>query len=181
MKILFILAIGVIAVLILRLAMLVGVLEFKVERLPAEAQSPKANVTNVADLLDQATRAGDPPAPGTPAERLNTECAKRERRLMSLPRPTRLTDIAPHAQRVLAVLHAHSRRSARLGAPREVRNLNREQEQTVVRLARAARAGNYRAAQAQAMALRELAGRANTELMRLGLTQCVLRASGMPL
>ena len=45
----------------------------------------------------------------------------------------------------------------------------------------AARAKNYRAAQTQATALRELAGRANTELMRLGLNQCVLRASGMPL
>ena len=176
MKILFILAIGVLAILFLTSAC-----EFEVNTVRDSAQSSKKSITGVSDLLEQATRAGDPPKPGSAAARLNTECAKREQRLARLPRPTKLTDIAPHAQRVLAVLKAHDRRAARLGAPPRVRTINAEQQRAVLRLAQAARAKDYRAAQTQATALRELAGRANTELMRLGLTQCVLRGSGMPL
>jgi hypothetical protein len=176
MKVLLILAVGVLAVLFLTSAC-----EFEVSTVSGPAQTSKKGITDVAGLLEQATRAGDPPAPGSQAARLNAECAKREQRLLRLPRPTLLTDIAPHAQRVLAVLKAHDRRAARLGAPPQVRAFNAEQQRGVLRLAAAVRKGNYRAAQAQAMALRELAGRANTELMSLGLTQCVLRASGMPL
>lgn len=176
MKVLFILAIGVIAVLFLTSAC-----EFEVYSVSGPAQAPKQGITNVAGLLEQATKAGEPPAPGAAPARLNTECDKREQRLATLPRPTRLTDLAPHAQRVLAVLKAHRRRAARLGAPPQVLAFSAEQERAVLRLAGAARKGNYRAAQAQSMALRELAGRANTELMKLGLTQCVLRPSGMPL
>jgi hypothetical protein len=176
MKILFILAIGVLAFLFLTSAC-----EFQVGTVSNSAQTSKKSLNKVSDLLDQASRAGDPPRPGSTAARLNTECARREQRLATLPRPTKLTDIAPHAQRVLAVLKAHDRRAARLGAPPQVRAFNTEQQRAVLRLAQAARAGNYRAAQAHAIALRELAGRANTELMSLGLTKCVLRASGMPL
>lgn len=176
MKILFILAVGVLAVLFLTSAC-----EFEVHSVSGPAQAPKKGINNVAGLLEQATKAGDPPAPGSAAARLNTECAKREQRLARLPRPTRLTDIAPHAQRVLAVLKAHDRRAARLGASPQVLAFNAAQERAVLRLAGAARKGNYRGAHAEAMTLRELAGRANTELMRLGLNQCLLRPSGMPL
>ena len=176
MKILFILAVGVLAFLFLTSAC-----EFQMNTVRDSAQSSKETITGVAGLLDQATKAGDPPARGSAAARLNTACAKREQRLLKLPWPTRLTDIAPHAQRVLAVLKAHDRRAARLGAPPQVRAFNAEQQRAVLRLASAARKGNYRGAQAEATAPRELAGRATTELMRLGLTQCVLRASGMPL
>ena len=176
MKVLLILAVGVLAVLLLTSAC-----EFEVNTVSGPAQTSKKGITDVAGLLDQATRAGDPPKPGSAAARLNTECAKREQRLARLPRPTKLTDIAPHAQRVLAVLKAHDRRAARLGAPPQVRAINAEHQRAVLRLAQAARAKNYRAAQTQATALRVLAGRANTELMMLGLTQCVLRGSGMPL
>ena len=176
MKVLLILAVGVLAVLLLTSAC-----EFEVNTVSGPAQTSKKGITGVSDLLEQATKAGDPPKPGSTAARLNTECAKREQRLLRLPRPTRLTDIAPHAQRVLAVLKAHNRRAARLGAPQQVRAFNADQERAVLRLAAAARKGNYRAAQAEATALRELAGRANPELIRLGLTACGLRASGMPL
>jgi hypothetical protein len=176
MKVLFILAIGVIAVLFLTSAC-----EFEVYSVTGPAQAPKEGITNVAGLLEKATKAGEPPAPGSPAARLNTECAKRDLRLGRLPRPTRLTDIAPHARRVLAVLRAHDERAARLGAPPQVLAFNAEHERAVSRLASAARAKNYRAAQAQATALRELAGRANNELMRLGLNECMLRSTGMPL
>jgi hypothetical protein len=176
MKVLLILAIGILAVLFLTSAC-----EFELNTASGPAQTSKKSITDVAGLLERATRAGDPPARGSGGARLNTECAKREQRLMRLPRPTRLTDIAPHAQRVLAILKAHDRRATRLGAPPQVLAFNAEQQRAVLRLAGAARQGNYRGAQAEATALRELAGRANTELMMLGLTQCVIRASGMPL
>jgi hypothetical protein len=176
MKVLFILAIGVLAFLFFTSAC-----EFQASTISDSAQSSKKGITGVSDLLNQATRAGDSPAPGSAAARLNAECDKRERRLATLPRPTSLTDLAPHAQRVLAVLKAHRRRMARLGAPPQVLAFSAVQERAVLRLAGAARTGNYRGAQAQAIALRELAGRANTELMKLGLDQCVLRASSMPL
>jgi hypothetical protein len=176
MKVLLILAVGVLAVLLLTSAC-----EFEVNTVSGPAQTSKKGITDVAGLLEEATKAGDPPKPGSVPARLNTECAKREQRLARLPRPTKLTDIAPHAQRVLAVLKAHDRRAARLGAAPQVRAINAEQQRAVLRLAQAARAKNYRAAQAQATALRELAGRANTELMKLGLNACVLRSSGMPL
>lgn len=175
MKILFILAIGVLAFLFFTSAC-----EFQVSTV-RDSQTSKKSITGVAGLLDEATRAGDPPPPGSAAARLNTECVKREQRLATLPRPARLTDIAPHAQRVLAVLKAHRRRAARLGAPPQVLAFSAEQERAILRLAGAARKGDYRAAQTQAIALRELAGRANTELMKLGLDKCVLRASSMPL
>ena len=163
MKVLFILAIGVLAVLFLTSAC-----EFEVYTVSGPAQAPKEGITGVAK-------------PGSAAARLNAECAKRDLRLGRLPRPTKLTDIAPHARRVLAVLRAHNRRAARLGAPPQVLAFNAEHERAVSRLASAARAKNYRAAQGQATALRELAGRANNELMRLGLNECMLRSTGMPL
>jgi hypothetical protein len=175
-KILIILAIGVLAVLFFTSAC-----DFEFNTVSGPAQSSKKSVTKVSDLLDQATRAGDTPASGPASARLTNECAKREQRLARLPRPTGLTDIAPHAQRILAVLRAHSRRAARLGAPAQIQAFDEEQQRAVLRLARAARAGNYRAASRQATALRELAGRANTELLRLGLAQCAIRATAMPL
>ena len=72
-------------------------------------------------------------------------------------------------------VQAHDRRAARLGAPPGASGFNAEHERALSRLASAARAKNYRAAQTQATALRELAGRANNELMRLGLNECMLR------
>ena len=119
MKVLLILAAGVLAVLLLTSAC-----EFEVNTVSGPAQTSKKGITDVAGLLEQATKAGDPPKPGSAAARLNTECARREQRLARLPRPTKLTDIAPHAQRVLAVLKAHDRRAARLGASPQVRAIN---------------------------------------------------------
>jgi hypothetical protein len=176
MKVLFILAIGVLAVLFLTSAC-----EFNAYTVSSPPQTAKDGITGVSSMLEQATKAGDPPKPGSAAARLNTECAKRDLRLGRLPRPTKLTDIAPHARRVLAVLHAHNQRAARLGAPPQVLAFNADHERAVSLLASAARAKNYRGAQRQATALRELAGRANNELMRLGLNECMLRSTGMPL
>jgi hypothetical protein len=173
MKVLVILGLGLLAVLVL------GSCRFELNGFSgAPVPNPKSDIESVNGILEQATRAGMPPKAGSLAAKLNNQCAWRERRLQSLRRPRSLTDVAPHAQRILAVLRAHSKRAAE---PPDVRALDAEQQRLVASLARAARAGNYRAAQSHAMSLRELAGRANVTFMRLGLTQCVMRATAMPL
>jgi hypothetical protein len=172
LRIFLVLALGALAVLMFtgRLGLDVGG--------GASVPKPQVAVDGVNDILEKAVEAGEPPKAGTPAARLNDQCALRERRLTALPRPRSLTEVRPHALRVLALLQAHSRRAVE---PPEMRALDLEQQRIIQRLARAAGLGNYRAAQVEAMALRELAGRANVTFMRLRLTNCVMRATAMPL
>jgi hypothetical protein len=142
------------------------------------APDPGDAINGVSEILEQAVVAGEPAKPGTPAGKLNELCALRERRLSALKRPSSLTATRAHALRVLAVLQAHSRIASE---PAEVRALDLEQQRIIQRLARAAGRGDYRAAQAEGTALRELAGRANTTFFRLRLTNCLIRPSGIPL
>jgi hypothetical protein len=171
LRIFVVLALGALAILMFtgRLGLNVG---------GASVPKPQVAVDGVNDVFEKAVEAGQPPEAGTPAARLNDQCALRERRLSALARPRSLAEIRPHALRVLAILQAHSRRALE---PPAVRALDLEQQRIIQRLARAAGLGNYRSAQSQAIALRELAGRANVTFMRLRLTQCVMRASAMPL
>ena len=172
MRVLVILAIGVLALIMLGSCQV----EFDVGGSPVP--NPKSSVESVNGVLEKAARAGMPPEAGTPAAKLNNQCALRERRLQALRRPRSLSEVGPYAERILGVLRAHSRRAVE---PAEVRALDAEQQRLVAALGQAARAGNHRAAQTHSLALRELAGRANVTLMRLGLTQCLLRATAMPL
>ena len=172
MRVLVILALGVLAVLML------GSCQFEFDVGGSPVPNPKSSLDGVNGILEKAAQAGMPPEAGTPAAKLNNQCALRERRLQSLRRPRSLSEIGPYAQRILGVLRAHSRRAAE---PAEVRALDAEQQRLVAALGRAARAGNYRTAQAHSTALRELAGRANVTFMRLRLTQCLMRATAMPL
>jgi hypothetical protein len=144
----------------------------------SSAPDPRAAVGGVNDILEQAVEAGQPAEAGTPAAKLNDQCALRERRLSALRRPRSLAGIRLHALRVLAVLQAHSRRAVE---PPEVRALDLQQQRIVQRLALAAGRGDYRGAQSQGLALRELAGRANATFMRLRLTNCLMRPSAIPL
>jgi hypothetical protein len=171
LKVFLILACGTIAVLAFT-----GRLSFG--GLPDSAPDPGAAVGGVNDILEKAVEAGEPAKAGTPAAKLNSQCALRERRLAALRRPRSLTEVRPHALRVLAVLQGHSRRA---NEPPEVRALDLEQQRIIQRLARAAGLGDYTAAQREAVALRELAGRANVTFMRLRLTHCVMRGTAMPL
>jgi hypothetical protein len=171
LRIFLILAFGAVAVLAFtgRLGLDIG---------GASVPKPQEAVAEVNDMLEKAVEAGEPPKAGTPAAKLNNQCAARERRLAKLTRPQSLAEVRPHALRVLAILQAHSRRAA---APPEVRALDLEQQRIIQRLARAAGLGNYRSAQSEAVALRELAGRANATFMRLRLTNCLMRPSAIPL
>lgn len=154
------------------------------------APDPEKSIAQVNDLLERAAADGavqGQPPDGRWAAQMKAECARRERRLAALARPTSLTGLAPHAQKVLTIHRAHARRVARLRTPgataddaREVNRLNAEQLRALQRLARAARAGDFSRATSEGMALRELAGRANTVFLRLGLNQCALRAPGIP-
>jgi hypothetical protein len=171
LRIFLVLAVGALAVL-----MFTGRLGFDTGG--ASVPKPQVAVDGVNDILEKAVEAGEPAKAGTPAAKLNNQCGYRERRLAALSRPRSLAEVRPHALRVLAVLQAHSRRAVE---PPEVQALDLEQQRIIQRLARAAGLGNYRAAQEQAMALRELAGRANVTLMRLRLTHCLMRASAIPL
>jgi hypothetical protein len=140
---------------------------------------PSRALDGVSEILASAVEAGQPARPGTPAGKLNAQCALRERRLTALRRPASpgLRSVRAHALRVLQVLQAHSRAASE---PAEVRALDVEQQRTIQRLAHAAGRGDYRAAQAEGMALRELAGRANVTFMRLRLTNCLMRPSAIP-
>ena len=135
-------------------------------------------VGGVNDIFEKAIEAGTPAEPGTPAGKLNAQCALRERRLARLRRGNALVGARAHALRVLAVLQAHSRRA---DEPPEVRALDLEQQRIIQRLAHAAGRNDQRTAQAQGLALRELAGRANAAFFRLRLTECLMRPSAMPL
>lgn len=171
MKVFVILALGALAML-----MLTGRLGFNVG--DVSVPKPQEAVGGMNDAFEKTLEAGQPAKPGTAGARLNNQCAFRERRLAAIGRPRSLTAVRAYALRILAVLQAHSRRAAE---PPEVRPLDLEQQRIIQRLALAAGRGDYRTAQAQALALRELAGRANVTFMRLGLTNCVLRGTSMPL
>jgi hypothetical protein len=59
--------------------------------------------------------------------------------------------------------------------------LNARQVRVLGRVANLARAGDIGSASREARALRVFAGDANSELLRLGLTDCLVRPSSMPL
>ena len=171
MKVIVVIALGVLAVLLFTGGLKIG--------FGGDQRTPKPHeaVGGVNAVFEKALSANQPARAGTAAGKLNAQCALRERRLARLRRPRSLSGIRAYALRMLGVLQAHSRRAAE---PPEVAALDVEHQRIIQRVARAAGRSDYRTAQAQAMALRELAGRANATFMRLGLTNCVLRATGMP-
>jgi hypothetical protein len=152
---------------------------------------PEQAIGGVNDILERAT-SGAPlraqPVDKAWAARMNAECARRERRLSALARPTSLDGIGAYASRIHAIHVDYARRAARLkpakanaADARQVQQLNAEQERALRRVARVAATRNYSAASTEALALRELAGRLNTVLLGMGLDHCAMRASAMPL
>lgn len=156
------------------------------------AEKTDSDIRDVAGILEKAT-ANAPPLPAGPPrgpwiDHVKRECARRERLLAGLRRPTGLGGIPPYAQRVLAVHRTHARRVLRrqpterlLTEAHRIDRINTRQLGILERIARAARAGDLAAASRQARALRVMAGEANAELLRMGLTDCLLRSTGMPL
>jgi hypothetical protein len=119
---------------------------------------------------------------------MTAACAKRERLLAALPRPTTPSGIAARGARILAIHRAYAARVAsfqpRAAYPaeaRELRRFNASQQRILRRVVAAARAGDLARSYHESVALRKLAGRANTVFHGLGLSQCAFGTSGMPL
>jgi len=154
--------------------------------------TPKASISTVSELLGRA--AAGKPLDGRPAPdahwvaRMTAACEKRERLLAALPRPTTASGIAARGARILAIHRAYAARVTSFQPPagypaeaRELRGFNALQQRILQRVVAAAQAGNLARAYRESVALRELAGRANVVLLRLGLSQCAFGGSGMPL
>jgi hypothetical protein len=149
--------------------------------------SPASSIREVGKLLETAS---NPHPTGRWIDQMNGACAQREQRLAALTRPAVLDGhaLAAHSARVLAIHRAYAQRVRRVRAPAryradlsQIRAFNAAQLQALQRVTRAARSNGVGSAASEALALRELAGRANPVYLRLGLDRCALRASGMPL
>jgi hypothetical protein len=156
------------------------------------AKSPEASISRASELMRRAA-SGVPldgrPAPGsTWVARMTAACSQREARLAAVPRSATTAGIAARGRRILAI---HRGYSARVAAIRpstayraeagEIRGFNASQERALERVVAAARAGDLGRATRRSVALRELAGRANAVLLRLGLATCAIGSSSMPL
>lgn len=150
-------------------------------------ESPASSIRGVSKVLEQASA---PHPSGRWVDELKGACSQRELRLGALARPGGVDagPLATYSARVLAVHRAYARRVAAVRPPSrykadvaQIRQFNGAQERALRRVTLAARAGNLQLAAQEAMGLRELAGRANPVFLRLGLSGCAFRASGMPL
>jgi hypothetical protein len=150
------------------------------------------SISNVNTLLKRAT--SGKPLDGRPAPdqrwvaRMTAACAQRESLLARVPKSGTAAAIAARGRRILAIDRAYAARVRSLRSPiayksevKALRDFNLEQQRIVVRVVAAANAGDLGQATRQSVALRELAGRANTVFLGLGLDRCVFGSSGMPL
>jgi hypothetical protein len=64
---------------------------------------------------------------------------------------------------------------------REIRAFDKSHERALERIVVAATSGDLGRVTRRSVALRELAGQENAVLLRLGLSGCAFRSSGMPL
>ena len=156
------------------------------------AKSPADSMTSVSELLRRATAGepldGRPPPSRRWVGRMAAACQKRERSLARVSQPTTAGGMAARGARILVIHRAYSARVSALGAPagyaaeaRQIRGFNASQRRILQRVIRAAQRGDLVRAYRKAVALRELAGRANTTFLGLGLDECAFRGSGMPL
>jgi hypothetical protein len=151
-----------------------------------------APISNVSNLLERATSAKPLEGKSAPdphwVARMTAACARREARLGNVPRSGTAAGIAERGARILAIHHAYAERVKSIRPPaaykaegREIRTLNAQEERILQRVIAAARSGDLGLATRESVALRELAGRANTVFLGLGLDRCAFGSSGMPL
>jgi hypothetical protein len=154
--------------------------------------SPAASINNVSELLRRAS-SGEPLDGRAPPDRrwvarMAAACNKRERRLAAVPYSTTASGIAARGTRILAIHRTYAARASSLrpqpayaADTRAIRSFNASQQRIIKRVVAAAQTGDLARSYREAIAMRELAGRANTVFLRLGLPHCAFRASGMPL
>jgi hypothetical protein len=156
------------------------------------AKAAGTDIREVAGILEKAT-ANAPPLPSGPpqgpwVDQLKNQCARRERSLAGIPPPSGVEGMHSRSQRILVIQRSHVRRVSRLQPParllseaRRIDRINARQLRILTRVERATRGGDLAAATREARALRVHAGEANSQLLRMGLTHCLLRPTGMPL
>jgi hypothetical protein len=178
------------ALLFLAVVLLVGAVGYRQTNRSAEKSD--ARIREVANILERAV-AEAPPAPAAPpsgpwVDQVRAECDRREHRLAGLARPASVDGIGAHASRVHAIHRTYARRVSALRPPARyqleaatIDRLNARQLRVLGRVAQLARGGDISSASRQARSLRVFAGDANSELLRLGLTACLIRPSSMPL
>jgi hypothetical protein len=181
-----------IAVLFFAVVLVVFAVGYRQAKQNENTQESEGRIREVASILERAV-ADAPPAPaakpsGPWVEQLRAACERRERQLGGLTRPASLDGIGAHATRVHAIHRAHARRVSSLRPPAEyqaeattIDRLNARQVRVLGRVANLARDGDIGSASREARSLRVFAGDANSELLRLGLTDCLVRPSSMPL
>jgi hypothetical protein len=157
-----------------------------------QGKKAAGSISNVNTLLERAS--SGKPVDGRPAPdkrwvaRMTDACVARESLLARVPTSGTVAAIAARGTRILAIERAYAARVELLRPPsgyraeyRAIRDFNREQQRLVQRVVAAAGDGDLGRATRESVALRELAGRANTVFLGLGLDRCVFGSSGMPL
>jgi hypothetical protein len=156
------------------------------------AGSSKASISRVNELMRRA--ASGEPLDGRPAPdpawvgRMTAACTRRESRLAGVPRSATTAGIASRSRRILAIYRRYAARVAAIRPPaayraeaREIRAFDKSHERALERIVVAATSGDLGRVTRRSVALRELAGQENAVLLRLGLSGCAFRSSGMPL
>jgi hypothetical protein len=181
--------------LVLVLGLVTGACKVQVWSSGVPARSPEAGIRGVAEGLEEATRKGQEPigqGGRTGAEkgwivRMNAECRRRNARVAAVGRPASFSDLAQYAERLLTIDRRHDRRVASIRPPssfaaeaRWLQRVGAAREHGLQRVATSLRAGQSAGATARLRSLQLLAARANGKLIGLGLTDCVLPASGLP-
>lgn len=163
-----------------------------VSSLQSRAGSSKTSISRVSELMRRA--ASGEPLDGRPAPdsvwvgRMTAACTRREARLAAVPRSATTEGIASRGRRILAIYRRYATRVATIRPPvayraeaRELRGFNASREHALRSIVVAATSGDLGRVTRRSMALRELAGRENAVLLRLGLSRCAFGSSGMPL
>jgi hypothetical protein len=160
--------------------------------LQADSKKSGTRITDVSNLLNRAATGkpldGRPDPDGRWVARMTAACERRENLLAQVPRSGSASGIAARGDRILAIYRAYAARVASIRSPAaykseasQIRAFNARQQQLLERVAAAARSGDLGLATRQAVALRELAGRANSVFLAVGLDRCAFGSSSMPL
>ncbi len=160
--------------------------------LSAVAKSTESRLNEVTKVLRQATAnvqgTGEDRVEKAWRQSVNGVCARQSEALRKLGTPTTVDEIAAYLKRALPIVRRHHAQLGSLPPPDALAGqANRagrallKQEALLTEVRAAASRGNTAATLARIEQLRSLARAANSNLIRLGLTDCALSSPGIPL
>jgi hypothetical protein len=160
--------------------------------LSAVAKSTESRLNEVTNVLQQATTnaqgAGTAPADTAWVRQANGVCSRQSKALRRLGTPTTVDEIATYLRKALPLVRRYHAQLASLRPPDAFASQASRAGRALLKQAAlladvraAARRGDTAATLDQIEKLRSLARTANTNLVRLGLTECALPSSGLPL